>query len=490
MFFAFIANMFWCRAYLSHIKNFFFLNSTQRGLSTFVVVILFFLVVLSSVMLSLRPRFNLEFDLTRENIHALSEKTVQTISLVRSKQQEVKITGFFSNAEVENKFRSLIKKYQTKGLHINVEYLDPDVNVLKAKSQKIDAANLAIVELNQKKSKLYFFDEGNLTKTILQSLRKRKKNIYYIKGHDELDPEDQSARGSSFFAESIKESGFQLKETRLSRLNDQEKPDLILLLGPKYNLEFRENKEIKKYLDQGGSLLLAYDSFTPVDSINRLLVPFGLSFANDFIFLSKKDPRTKILGQNTAILNHFARFHPLTEDISKDKYFQIYTYDSRSIITQEENTQKMHVNSLVKTKEENIFIDQISSLEEMKSLDEKQIKIANKTIVASSIGIWNTFKDEIKSDKTQETRILALGSSSLFQNRLFSKEANRNFVLNIVNYLTKEEDFIIDTKGKESIGSIEISSSKSVYTILVICFLYPFLYLFSGLYIHNRRQKK
>ena len=217
--------------------------------------------------------------------------------------------------------------------------------------------------------------------------------------------------------------------------------------------------------------------------MNILLEKYGLSFEDDFLILDQKDPRTRIFGQNTVLVDHFNSLHPVSQIFSDSNTIQLNIPDSRSIKLKKKNNYNMKIIEIASSTLETLRVKDIYHTSDLKQVNKSQYSKGRQTFAAASIGNISP------NDKSQETRIITVGSGQFLSNGLLKKNAHQNFIHNIINYLLKEDEFISLKINKEIRRPLLISTAKSVWILLFICFFYPFLFLGGGTVVWYRRKK-
>lgn len=248
------------------------------------------------------------WDLTQDRIFTLSERTDK---LLAGLPRPVDIYVFMGASEPSyQELRELVTRYKAKTDKITAHFVDPDreptkfrvlsekfgVRVGVGESGEASAELAALVVSGEKRWVINRDDllevdfdslegegrnlkvksvktEQALSGALVQVTSGRATKVCITEGHGERSFEDGTARGLLPMREELKREN--IESEVLSTQGKENLPkecDAIFVLGPTKSFSADEATALKKYLDAGGSLLLALD---PVIS-GEALAPTGL----------------------------------------------------------------------------------------------------------------------------------------------------------------------------------------------------------------------
>lgn len=469
------------------IKEFFFRRGVKYGAASGSVLLTGFVIFLSLVMLTNRDRFNKKIDFTTEGIYTLSSDTLKIIKLLKSSESQVFITVYTKDTTSQEHIRRLLFLYQEAGSDFKVEYLDPFVHATRAKADKVSSSNTLLLRFNKEETVIYHFTEEKITNALLYLIKPRTKNICFTSNHGEASLNSEDLQGLKRLASKLKGLRYNLFEVTLEdkqKLLDQCK--LIVSVGPHLNFSIEETNILEAYLNAGNSYVAMIDAMRPVDTLNKLLQKYGIEYNNDFIVLSSEDQRISLFGQNSAIIDQFDQSHPVSRNLGNQEYFSLEIPESRSLLVDSKNLPEIKVRVLAKTSNTNLQIPEIYTLEDLNDVDSKYLR---KVALPFAVLSEKSLPSSSKADAPKEARVIGLGSSQLCVNQGFEKKSNQDFVLNVLSYLLRDEDYIsINPKEFQSQG-LSLKTSNDVYALMLICFIYPFLFLLSGVYFWMRKKQ-
>lgn len=85
--------------------------------------------------------------------------------------------------------------------------------------------------------------------------------------------------------------------------------------------------------------------------------------------------------------------------------------------------------------------------------------------------------------------MIVAGSSRFATNQGAQRAEHRDMLVNMVNYLVQDDDYIAIRPRDSVTSSLAITERSSVVILALLCFVYPFLVLGAGV-IHTYRRRK
>ncbi|NRA43443.1 MAG: GldG family protein [Oligoflexales bacterium] len=473
---ALILLLIWGYREFSVLKKLWSTKKANQNLSALMVLVL----VLGTVLLSNRPRFNQSLDLTRGGDNSLSKETGALIERLITEKRDIKVSAFFVSPKIQNNFRKLIQLYLEQSAPFDIEYVDPQVDVLRAKSRKLEHSHVVIFESGGKEERITIFNEESISNAILKLLIDKTLDVSFVTGHGEPVITSKAKSGLNSVAEALREEGYRVSSLELSQADEVPlSASLLIIAGPKLNLPIAELKKISSFVEKGGSLLILLDAIRPSDSINQLLEPYGMNYHSDFIVLHSEDPRVKTYGQNTAMINTLNTDSQMGFSLFSQGA-QLFFSDARSIGRANKDSE---VYFPLVTDSKALQIKDVFSEEDLMNLEQSRLRQG----VISLMGLVRSSKG---SEGSKSNYIVAFGSSQFILNEKFQKPDNRQLLLKTVNYILRNSYFVsLHKPSKDSRGGLEIASKPPVIVLGFFCFVYPFCYLLLGAIIWYRRRR-
>lgn len=497
----------WLILDIESFKTFFTRKGAKYGVGSGVTVILALGVIVGVAVVTSRPRFNKSIDLSRDGLNTLSPDSLRLIENLKKQSKRISLLAFFSDEQARTQFRDLATLYQSVGAEFDIEYIDPNSNPTRALALKITDPNTVIVRQGNSEKRLTTFNEEKLTNALVNVLKDKAKKIYFTKGHGEGSLRGEEATGFKGIVTELENNKYLVED--LSLLEQAKIPDdadAVVIAGPKYDFKEEELRILEEYLKHGGALLTLISAMTPVENLNKMLEKFGVQINSDLLILPPNDPRAQFLGQNLAIVTEFDDFNPVTKDFASQSQVTVGLRFARSLNSVEENINKLKVTLAGKTSEIMVRVKSVTDPKDLEELTEDKWEVGSFPVLVVASGKANTpvtarndkaEKVEAKADSaatnasydTRETRVVVVGSAELATNQGSQEPTNRDLLMNAVSYLLQDEDFISIRPKDPTKSNLDLSSHGSQFALMALTFIYPFLFLGTGIFVWLQRRR-
>ena len=442
--------------------------------------LLILLLVLGVVVLSNRPRFNRSFDLSDHQDNSLSKQSKTLIERLLLEKKSIHIKGFFVSAKIQRNFKKILQRYLEQGAPITIDFIDPQLDIVSAKANKVEQAHVAIFESDGKQERIVIFNEESISNAILKLLIEDSFNIYFLSGNGEPSISSDAKTGIKLAADALRGEGYNIETINLSTTEViSSKADLLVISGPKVNIPVVELRKLANYIRKGGALLVLLDAMRPSDSVNQLLEPFGLSYNNDFIVLSSDDPKVKIYGQNAAVIDTISSRGSMGLALF-NQGDNLFFSDTRSLA---QVSQDRDIFFPLRTDAKALQINEVYSEDDLVDIEANRLRQGTHKLMAM-------VRIKPEADASTKNYIAAFGSSQFIQNDKFNVPGNREVFLKTISFILRKDYFIsLSDSRRSSKGTLEIDSRAPVIVLGILCFIYPFGYLLIGALIWYRRKQ-
>lgn len=468
--------------------RFFRRTLSLRPLVSLISAGLTLMVLVGAAILTTRPSFDKHFDVSARQVHTLSQQTGRIIEELMSRGNALKGTAFFSQEEPRQAFRRLLDLYRARGLRISIEWLDPREAPVRARSFDISIANTVVLSSDDMETRLTRFHEESLTNALRRLLRLEKKKVWFLTGHGEGDPEEEGAAGFSGWRGLMQQHHYEVGTWSLSQGHLPEEGRLIVLAGPRFDLKPGEVGLLQKWLQRGGALLVLVDALRPVKQINRLLEPTGMSLRKDIILLDPADPRLRLIGQMNAIIDNFDEFHPISQGMAA---VEVVVPMARSVRTGSvDDGLVANVTGFARTAPGLIAVAGVESRRDLREIDPDRFRQGPFVVLAAGTGFvrGDALAGPGAGQPGRELRVVVGGSARLATNSGMARPENRDLMMNLVHFLSRDDQFIAIGPKPAGHSTLALGSPVSVAALYFICFIYPLLFLGGGWILWLRRR--
>jgi len=461
-----------------------------------VLYILIILAVLAAVNF-LANRHNKSYDSTSNKRYSLSD---QTKKVVQNLDLDVKITLFDQTSRFAEA-RDLLDRYENLSPKLSVEYIDPDKKPQLARASGITNYGTIYVNVGGKREEAKSVTEEEITNAIIRALKGGVRTVCSVQGSAEHSFDETGREGYSGLKDALEKNNYTTKT--ISLLEKSEVPancTILLVGGPRFDYVGPVVTAIKDYVEGGGSALLMLDP--PVrfgkeaigdnKEMVALLGTWGAILNKDLVLDTSGVGGLFGLGPEVPLVTSYET-HPIVRDMREvaTAFPLTRTVDTKSV---DGGT----IAKLFSTSANSYATKKLASAEI--EIDPKVDKKGPFNIAAAgTITVKQDNKagsDANKADEKasgadaskKEGRFVVVGSSGWVANNIFRFNGNRDLALNMMNWLSSDED-LISIRPKETQDrrlTLNRQQMKNVFYGSVI-FL-PLLILVGGLTVWWKRR--
>jgi ABC-type uncharacterized transport system involved in gliding motility auxiliary subunit len=487
------------------LKTMFMRKGSRHRMSQGLSVILAVLLAIGAGYLSRRDRFNKSWDVTTEGINTLSPESIKLVDQLKERKEPVKVLAFFQDEMKKTQFRKALSLYEMQGGSFAVEYIDPQTDPTRAMAENITTVDTVIFKFGKQEARLTAFTEEKMSNALVRVMKEKEKTIYFTKGHGEPDLNSQEALGYAAAKQELESERFVVKDLNLLESTTiPEDADLLVIAGPKYDLQPSELAVLEQYLQSARPLMVLVDALTQVPNLNKLVESVGFRFQNDLLIIRPGDERAKVLGQNNAIVTDFDSFSPVTADFVKRGGVALMTANTRSIEIVNDNKLQLKPIGLAKSSQIIVKINGVKTEADLRSLTEDRIAegsfdvfgVSSGKVGGDKVATSEASKDsqaDVKADTqgtaAKELRVFVGGSAQLASNLGAQRQENIDLFLNAINYLTQDEDFISIRPKDGDKSTLDLTTASSQFLLLFLAYVYPTSFLGAGVFYWMRRRR-
>jgi hypothetical protein len=278
----------------------------RYGSNIVVLTTAFFIIVLLVNFLLYRNPTRV--DVTATRIFTLSEQTVQ---ILEGLDGLVRANAFFvpsdtRSAAAQQQAEDMLNEFTRRSNMFSYRFVDPELQRSVAQQYGVDSFPAIVFEDLEEGTlqNVQSFTEQDFVTSILIVSGAEQKIVYYLTGHDEAGSTRDVLSGAIDEDNGLDYAigGMQRDNYRVLPLNLKQEarvPEdaaLVVIAGPKQDLDQEEFAALDAYLKGGGRMIALFDPATP-DTFNFLVAQWG-------ILLATRDPSTnKPLSIADAVSN-------------------------------------------------------------------------------------------------------------------------------------------------------------------------------------------
>jgi ABC-type uncharacterized transport system involved in gliding motility auxiliary subunit len=432
----------------------------------------------------LSTRYHAETDITANAGNSLSQASQK---LLGSLPDKIQLTAYIKkDPSLRSQIAQLVARYKRHKANLALTFIDPDSQPEKTRELNIDAAGIIIVEYQGRTEKLHFIDESSLTNALLQLANADERWVTFLTGHGERSPDGIANFDLGQFGKELDRRKIKAQSINLATMPDiPGNSALLVLTAPAVPLLAGELDLVKRYIRQGGNLLLLTDPGNhQLDALQQLL---GLRQLPGTLV----DSKSKLYGINdpSFVLASDYLPHPITQG------FQTITvYPVTAALEISEETDFVPAELLKSASQSWTETGPIAGKIVFDADgDEKQGPIAFAyalTRPSTSSGQDSHESSRRAQGKTIEQRIVVVGDGDFLSNAYIGNVGNLDMGLRMINWLIHDDRFINIPAKIASDKRLQLSQISVAIIGFGFLLVIPLLLMGTGVYIWRKRKQR
>ena len=436
--------------------------------ATYTMVVLACLVAVNY----LADRYNETFDATKDKLYSLSD---QTLKILDNLDHDLKIYYFDQNQRF-SEARSTLVRYENASRRVTVDYVDPDAKPELAQAMNIRSYGTTLIEAGPNREEATSTGEEDITNAIIKLLKGEEKTACVLTGHGEADTSDPERDGFSAAEQAIQDANYETKTVSL--LEKPEIPSdctLLILPGPDKSYFEPEVDLIKAYVEGGGRALFLLDSEKSSELV-ELLAGWGVKVRDEIVLdfsgvgqFFGMGPLSPLVAEYenhpiTEVMGNVAAFFPMSRGVEAGDAVgdwdvqNLFSTTSGSVATSDYQIEEGEIRPNLDNAREGPITLGVAATYDVPKADEGGADDSSD----GDEGEGETDDDDPAAEEEEEKqgRIVVVGTSLFARNASLGRGGNGDLLLNMLNWLSSDEDLIsIRPKDPES-TPLNLSSSE------------------------------
>ena len=391
-------------------------------------------------------RHHKKFDLTAEKLFTLSDQTKKVLGGL---QKDVKILNF---NKTEEGVATVVEQYRDLNKHITYERIDLQARPeLASQFKGITGRGETVVMAGKRMEKVASLDEQSLTSAIMKVTRDQAKTVCFIEGHGEKELGGGGPEGYQQVDAKLRADNYATKSINLMATNQIPADCSVLVLaGPKKALLPSEAEMVKKYLNEGGKLMVELDPEADPE-LSDLVKDWHIEVHNDTAIDFRG---VREVGLAVPLVTQYGQ-HPITKDFVRGT--KTFYPQARSL--KAESKDGITVIDLLKTSEACFGETELKGKEP--TFDE-----GKDTKGPLTLGVAAT-----KKIGEKDARLIVIGDSDFASNAYQRSVANGDLFVNTINWLAEEQDLISIRPKSQTNRDVQLSATAQNLLFWLIFFM-------------------
>ena len=449
-------------------------------------------------------QYNETFDATERKLYSLSD---QTHKILDGLDRDVSMS-YFDRTSQFPAAEDMLRRYENASSRVGVEYVDPDEDPVRAEAMNVRSYGTLILHVGGERQEASSTSEQDITNAIITALKGQEKSACVATGHGEAASGDMERDGFSNARELIEDANYAYEDVNLGLNGVPSDCTLLLVPGPATAYFEPEVEAIREYVQGGGRALLMLRPVFPDRRGRRaesspklvaLLAEWGIEARNDVVIDESAIGQLFGGGPFTPLVSSY-KYHPIVEPM--ENVATLFPR-ARSVAEAEETPDGWTLDELFETSSASFATDTMTiegsavKLGPESSQTEGPISLAVAATYDVPDGDDEAAPDAAPGDDAEagdgqvgpaeeeaepEGRVVVVGSAGFASNYGLSLGGNRDLLLNMMNWLSSDEDLIsIRPKDPES-TPIDLTGGEMSRIFLGSLVLLPLVIIMAGVY--------
>ncbi len=453
-------------------------------------------------------QYNETLDATSQKLYSLSD---QTHKVLDNLDRDVTMSYFDRTSEFEAA-EDMLRRYENASNRVRVDYIDPDEQPAAAEAMNIRSYGTLMLTIGAERHEASSTSEQDITNAIITAIKGQEKTACVATGHGEAASSDMERYGFANAKTLIEDSNYGYEDVSLAQDGVPSDCTLLVIPGPTTAYFEPEVQAIREFVENGGRLLVMLAPVFPDERSDRpesspnlvaLLNEWGIEANNDIVI--DNSPIGQLFGGGpfTPLVASY-QYHDI---VSPMENVATLFPRARSIVRAEETPGGWSVDELFETSESSLATDTliVEGSEVLLGGEAGQTEGPINLAVAASYDVPEpdgTVNDsaadgqdgdeagtEVEEDEPEpEGRVVAVGSSGFASNYGIGLGGNQDLFLNMMNWLSSDEDLISIRPRDPDSTPIEMTSAEMWRIFLGSILVLPFVIVVAGVWTWWHRR--
>jgi len=420
-------------------------------------------------------------DLTSNKRYTLSD---QTIKIVSGLKDEVDVY-YFDETKQFSSAKDLLDRYNNLSNKLKIIYVDPYKKPQMAREYGVHSAGTIILQHGARRTEARSLTEEELTSALIRVLKSGERMACFVAGAGEHSLSESGPEDYSGVKDGLEKNNF-----KTNTINLLEKPEIpasctvVVVAGPRYEYPQPVVDALKNYIEKGGRGLFMVDppldagkdKIAPNEALAKVLAGWGVTLNRDQVLDTSGIGGLYGLGPEVALANKYGT-HPIVKEMkgSATAFAIARSLDAKSAT----NTS---VETIVSTTSNSFATKQLSGTERKVDLSKGERK-------SFGVAAAGTYRVPVTgSELPKEGRFVVVGSSDWAANYVLRFAANRDFFLNIMSWLSNDEDLISIRPKEPEDRRIQLTRAQMMMVRSVSQFIIPLIIILAGVMVWLKRR--
>jgi len=446
------------------------IKARQTRYGAFVALYVVVIIAIIVVANWLAAHHNKTVDVTSNKQFTLSD---QTVKVARNLKKDVTIY-YFNRSDAYDQARDMLDRYKNLSSKIKVNYVDPEKKPDIARVEGAGNLGDIVVDNGVKKETAKGLTEEEITGALVRVEKTGAKTICFVSGSGEHTLADTGRDGYSTLKDALDKNNY--KTDTISLIEKPEIPNscsIVVVAGPKHDYLQPEIDVLKAFVNKGGRAVFNFDPVLNLPNQKMGDTPELAKLVSDW----GVTPNSDVVLDLSSASRLFGQLSPVSGSYTQQPIVRVMS-DNATVYPLARSLE-------VKTPAEALFSTSADSY----SLTNPKLPIKDADLATAKKGPFILGAAATIGTGSNAGRVVVVGSSTWMANNIMSAPVgNRDLALNMMNWLTSDEDLIsIRPKAPEDRRLHVTGNAIRVMFLTSVVFL-PLIVIFSGVSVWWKRR--
>ena len=443
-------------------------------------------------------QYNETYDATERKLYSLSD---QTHKILDGLERDV-VISYFDRTSQFVAAQDMLRRYENASNRVSVEYVDPDEDPIKTEAMNVRTYGTLILNIDGVRHEASSLSEQDITNAIITAIKGQEKTACVVTGHGESSGDDVDRNGFANAVSRIEDANYDHQQVSLTEGAVPGDCTILVVAGPSTAYFDPEVAAIRDFVEGGGRALLLLGPVLPDERGRReernpklvdLLASWGIEAKNDVVIDQSAIGQLFGGGPFTPLVSEY-QFHPIVEPL--ENVATLFPR-ARSVGRASDVPDGWTVDELFESSETSFATSTLMAeaagftLGPESSQTDGPIALA----VAATYDVPEAAAEESEPSEAAgdaiepaaeeaepEGRVVAVGSAGFASNYGLALGGNDDLLLNMLNWLSSDEDLIsVRPKDPES-TVIEMTAAEMSRIFYASLLLLPLIIIVTGVW--------
>lgn len=466
-------------AFFPEIRDFVVQRSTRHALNAALMVGVFLVIV--ALVAAMSVKYKARVDLTADSRYTLS---TQTIKVLKSLPGDVEAIAFYrSDERTRQAMADLLGEYAHHAPRLRFRFVDPDRDPAETMKHGVTSYRTTLLKYGDRQETVGTESENKLTNALIKLIARDVKVFYFVEGHGEKRIGSLEENGYTYLREALERENHQVRELLL--MGADKVPDdaaVLVVAGPQSDYAQAELDRIDAFVRRGGRVLVLLDP-GGFPRLAQFVSGFGFELGEDLIV----DRMSQVYGANflMPVVVAYYKDHPVTRDFDLATFFPV----ARSVRIAEDPARGRY--ELARTSDKS-WTTKGPLAKEDEQFDPTRhtrgpVGVVGVAAVEAAVGQAGAAAGP-EGVKTWG-KVLVTGDSDFASNKFLKTAGNRDFALNMLNWLAEEHILISIRRQEPGLTPLMLTAVQGRVVFWLSVVILPSLVLAAGLGVAARRRR-